>query len=263
MSLEPHEGTYFNPDFLDLLEYFGPFFRLEWCNPIEAKLDVEWEEGEYESIEDFHRRSFIMLYHEIGLMSLGLSRQYIAQILDMTAGKANTSVLVVGGGSGQLGLALHTLGFKVSFADNFGQSLYFLAWRLRRRKLNRPIYILDDIDTVISEHHLAVCLDFIGRIEHQGRRLALLDRLADLGKIVMVNLPYQKGSGPRPVIDPIGLANYVTAKYGCFIEDYFSPYRDGIKPIEGAQPWERLLIYGKTVDQMVERAKKAPYGIAA
>ena len=177
---------YFHPDYLELLEFYGPEFRLDWCDADDGKGTQDANSDKYKDNEDFIRNTRVFVYQSIGLMVQGIHRPYIAKLLELTADQP-ASIIEVGAGGGQLGLALHTFGYKVSFADLYSQSFNFLTWRLHKRGLELPVYCLDFASVEIPQHDVAICFDVMEHCE-PDEQLRLLHRLADMGKSVMVNL---------------------------------------------------------------------------
>src|SRR3990167_9698304 len=111
----PPQKRELHPDFYELAEYLGPQMRFEWCDAQDIK--GHNEAGRDKTNEDFVRQTHVFLYQNIGLMEQGIHRPYIAHLLGLAADLGPSTVLEAGPAAGQLGLALHTLGFAVSFAD--------------------------------------------------------------------------------------------------------------------------------------------------
>lgn len=238
MNLNAKPQFYIHPDFLELHRYLGPRFNLNWCTASDQKGEDDANSGNYSDNQDFIRNSIVFVYQSIGLMAQGIHRPYIAKILECTADMGSCSILEYGAGGGQMGLALHTLGYRVSFADLYSQSLLFLLWRLRERRLDLPIYVLGE-GVIIPHHDIVICFDVIEHCELQ-MQLDILDKLAEIGSGVFVNLIRGDG-GENPglhfEVDVEKLTEHVCQRHKCWFGDYY----------EGKQ---RLLIYGDAVDTL-------------
>lgn len=221
-----------HPDFYELSDYLGPAFRLDWCDATDDKL-VD-ERARYTDEIDFVRNTQIFCYQSIGLAYQGIHRPYLAEFLRRTANQAGISVIDVGAGGGQFGLALHTLGYSVSFADIYSQSQLFTVWRLRRRGLTLPVFSLDDDWTLIPRHDWATCLDVLEHLTPEAQR-DWLERLARLGKRVLVNLIAGEGGelpGVHRAVDVDALLGFVRSRWPVYSEAFYG----------GRQ---HLLIYGE------------------
>ena len=178
MIISP-QGTSIHQSFWELLEYDPQGFRIEWCSSRDEKGNEE--AAKYKDEYEFARDTMIYCYQGIGLMGQGIHRPYIARLLAMTADKLGVSVLDVGSGSGQLALALHELGYTVSMADLWGQSIRFAAWRFRRRGIEIPIYILNSAPPVqIPSHNIVTCFDVLEHLAPDDQK-SLCERFCQAG----------------------------------------------------------------------------------
>ena len=237
----PLSSNYIHEDFYELLRYLGPAFNLAWCNASDQKGQQDASSGRYATNEEFIRNTLVFAYQSIGLMTYGIHRPYIAKLLELIPNQFPVTVLDYGAGGGQLGLALHTLGFVVSFADMNSQSLNFLQWRLRERRLNLPVYILDMPDLEIPHHDVCACFDVIEHCDPDAQ-LSIIHKCAEIGDTVFVNLirdDREKSHKLHFPIDMDGLTNYVSANWPTWYQDYY--------PDDNGVFRQRLLIYGEGV----------------
>lgn len=240
MTYDFNDALYIHPDFLELQDYLGTQFKLEWCDASDTKGKTDANSG-YKSNDDFIRNTMVFCYQSIGLMAQGIHRPYISKLLDVTHDMGSCSVLDYGSGGGQIGLALHTLGYKVSFADLYSQSSLFLSWRLRRRGLNLPVYLLDFASVVIPHHNIAVCFDVIEHCDHD-EQLRIIHHLADLADSVFINLIRGTGGeipGLHFEVNPEELTSYISNLWPCWSSDYYKDDSGVYK--------QRLIIYGEKV----------------
>ena len=233
-----------HPDFYELADYFGPLMHYDWCDSDDDKGHEEAER--YRTNEDFVRMTHVFLYQNIGLMEQGIHRPYIAHLLRLTADLGPMSVIEVGPAAGQLGLALHTLGFRVSFADIWSQSLMFLIWRLHRRRLNLPVYVWDSRLTVIPQHDFAICFDVLEHLTTFEEQTKTLDELAKVGLVVMINLVLEEEShGAHTALDAPRIIQYIKSKWDpVAVEDHY-PDANGV-------PRQKLVIYGARVEAVTD-----------
>ena len=231
-----------HPDFLELSDYLGSSFNYNWCNASDEKGHEDAKSGKYVDNSAFVRNTPVFAYQSIGLAVQGIHRPYIARILELSADKGPVSLIEVGAGGGQLGLAFHTMGFDVSFADLYSLSQNFLLWRLRQRHLNLPVYVLDMEDMKIPKHDVAVCFDVI---EHcnPDEQVSLIHRCAELGSAVFMNLIRGDGTELDSLhfaVDIPALTEYVNSHWTATWTDYYPDDK-------GAR--QRLLIYGDGVNK--------------
>jgi len=237
MSLQiPSEHGFMHPDFFELAAYLGPQFRLDWCNSNDSKGHEEAQR--YSDNLEFMRNTDIFCFQNIGLCVQGIHRPYIAKIMELSADKGGVSFLEVGAAGGQLGLALHTLGFRVSFADIYSRSILWLLWRLHGRRLNLPVYILEDGWDKIPHHQIASAFDVIEHLSPEDQ-IGLLENLAATADTVLVNLIRGDGSeleGLHFEVDIDGLTQYC--------EEHWKTAHFDFYPDESGVPRQRLLVYG-------------------
>ena len=244
MSLILKFDEYIHDDFWELLDYFGSDFQLTWCSSHDSKAETDRNRTEnvYKDYADFNRRTHIFCYQSIGLIQQGTHRPYIAELLKHSADKGPVKVLDVGSGGGQLGLALHTLGFDVSFADLYSESFKFLAWRLRRRQLNRPMYLLDT-NSDIPLHDVVICFDVMEHLVIEEQHI-LIHQCAEWGRNVFMNLIRGDGhdiEGVHHPVDVEGITEYVGRTWNMWWKDYY-PTKDGVYR-------QRLMVYGEGVQE--------------
>lgn len=235
MILVPREGQYLHPDYYELAEFFGPDMRWDWLGSDDKK--GEADSARFVNNDDFIRRTHVFCYQNLGLMTQGIHRPYIARMLNMAADHGQSKFIDVGAGGGQLGLAMHTLGFQVSFADIQSVSLMYLVWRLHKRRLALPVYNLDS-DTQIQRQHMAACFDVLEHLT-EPEQDALLDRLDTIAEVVLVNLVHGDGTelpGLHYKLDP----DRIKARVGKHLSE-------GFYPDAGGKPRQTLLIYGERV----------------
>ncbi len=237
----PLTSNYIHEDFYELLRYLGPAFNIAWCNASDKKGQDDASSGRYKTNEEFIRNTLIFAYQSIGLMTYGIHRPYIAKLLELTANKFPLTILEYGAGGGQLGLALHTLGYVVSFADMNSQSLNFLMWRLRERRLNLPVYILDTPNLEIPRHDVCTCFDVIEHCD-PDTQLSIIHKCAEIGETVFMNLIRGNGTELDKLhfaVDVDKITEYVFANWPAWYQDYWLD-DDGVFR-------QRLLIYGDGV----------------
>lgn len=239
------DGTplYYHPDFFELQEYLGPLFKLDWCDARDDKAETEALLSTDDN-DTFMRSTMVFAYQNIGLMTRGIHRPYLAKLLEYTAEQYGVTILDVGAGGGQIGLALHTLGYKVSFADIYSQSMFFLLWRLRQKKLDLPVYCLDfdgAYNQEIPRHNICVCFDVL---EHLPRdeQTKLLEKMGDKwGEAIFVNLVRDsKHPGIHGDVNFDFLTNFVSQRWTTTYSDHYPEPGNGT-------PRQRLLIYGTAV----------------
>lgn len=241
MPLVFSDKRHVHPDFMELSDYLGPQFNYNWCNASDEKGHEDANSGKYKNNDEFVRNTHIFCYQSIGLMIQGIHRPYIAKILELTADEGPVTLIEIGAGGGQLGLAFHTLGFDVSFADLHSFSQQFLLWRLRQRKLNLPVYTLDMADVEIPKHDVAVCFDVMEHCDSE-EQFRLMHRCAEMGNSVFMNLIRGDGSelgGLHFAVDIDKLTAYAVAHWKTAWLDYY--------PDTGGVYRQRLLIYGNGV----------------
>ena len=235
---------YYHDDYNDLLRYFGPAFKLNWCSARDDKSSEDRAEGHYADNEDFDRRTHIYCYQSIGLMVQGIHRPYIAKILEHCGDMGPASLIEIGSGGGQLGLAMHTLGFNVSFADLYGESFKFLTWRLKDRRLERPVYLLDFGDFEIPKHDIAVCFDVMEHLDPDEQK-RLVHRCADLGTNVFMNLIHDERAFMDDVHFPLDTENLTDYIYNLYPSMWWADYY----PDDKGNFRQRLVIFGDGVSR--------------
>ena len=235
MTFNISSTNWIHPDFFELQRYLGPQFNLNWCNASDTKGKEDANSGRYTGNENFIRNTMVFCYQDIGLATQHIHNPYIAKLLECTS-DMQCSILDYGAGGGQIGLALHTLGYRVSFADLYSQSLMFLIWRLQERKLDLPVFMISD-DAIIPHHDMVVCFDVI---EHcnPDTQMTVIHKTAELGSSVFMNLIRGSGdelSGLHFEVDIDKITDYISANWKCWWKDYY----------DGRQ---RLLIFGDGVN---------------
>lgn len=224
-------------EWFELERYFGPDMRWDWCTCLDDKADQEAKV--FGNNIEFIEKSQVFIYQGLGLMIAGIHRPYISRILSMTADKGPLSLIDVGSGSGQFGLAMHTLGFRVSFADVWSQSVKFLIWRLKERRLDLPIFVLNDPKTEIPQHNLATCFDVLEHIPGLEEQKKMLDRLGEMAGAVFVNLVRGESHAMHFGLDFEALTKHVLDKWAGAAEDFY--------PDENGVARQRLLTYGDDI----------------
>jgi hypothetical protein len=224
-----------HPSFLELQDYLGSAFSPNWCEPGDEK--AAQDRAEFEGTdEEWTASTHVFAYQNIALAVMGIHRPYLARLLERSENRWGLSVLDYGAGGGQVGIGLHYLGFKVSFADIPSRSLMWLMWRLRKQRLDLPVYAISP-DIEIPHHHVVLCFDVLEHL-HEATREATLIRLGELGSIVFVNLVRDE-HGIKDVHIPLdfeAITAFVRERWDCEAEDFY-PDANGI-------PRQRLLIYG-------------------
>jgi hypothetical protein len=232
------EVFHLHHDFQELALFLGPEFNLKWCDASDEKGHIEAQK--YATNAEFMRDTLIFCYQNIGLMAEGIHRPYIAKLLDMAGDAPMPSVIDVGAGGGQLGLALHTLGWRVSFADIFGRSWTWLNWRLQHRRLFLPLYIWNAVDVVIPRHNFALCFDVMEHLTPDEQH-KLLENLAIVGEIVMVNLVIEtRDMAMHTKINAQAITDWIGERWNGWATPYY--------PDEHGEPRQWLLIYGDGVN---------------
>uniref|UniRef100_A0A6M3KKG4 Putative methyltransferase n=1 Tax=viral metagenome TaxID=1070528 RepID=A0A6M3KKG4_9ZZZZ len=234
---------YWHPDFEELLEFFRDRFALDWTvYRAEDTARLDRNLGRYMNDEDFTRRTAIFCYHNLINTLQGVHRKYMALLFQLTADCGPVSILEVGPGGGQLGLALHTFGFRVGFAELLSTSALYLVWRLRNRQIDLPVYIIDAEPCDIPKYNVVIAFDVIEHIETHDDQVKLLDRMSEWGEMVMVNLLCNDPlPGVHHDVDVPRLTEHLLAKlpgktwFGDFYPDDHGVSR------------QRLLIYGDGV----------------
>jgi hypothetical protein len=231
------KGGWMHPSFCELADYLGPYFDLTWCVSDEDKA-VEDRASFDGSDKEWTRRTLIFAYQNIALSTQGIHRPYLARLLNSTGDRYGLRVLDYGAGGGQMGLALHFLGYRVSFADIYGQSLTWLCYRLRALKLDLPVYPIDEPTLEIPHQHIALCFDVLEHLEPEVQKQTL-ERLGKLADIVFVNLirdTDDSHKGIHQALDFQELTDFVASKWKCIVEDFY--------PDEEGKARQRLLMYG-------------------
>lgn len=237
-----HNGGALHANWIELSRYLKENMHWNWCNSDDRKGDEDARR--FASNDEFMAQTDVFMYQNIGLMIQGIHRPYFAQILEMTADRSNATLIDVGAGGGQIGLAFHELGFHVSWADIEGRSIAWLMWRLARRHIDRPVFILDARTVpLIPRHDIAVCFDVLEHLDLNAQ-LDLLDNLARWADVVFVNLirdDRPETQGIHTSVDFERVGAYVHSKWNGVERDYY--------PDAQGKPRQRLLIYGEGVRQ--------------
>ena len=242
---------YFHPDFEELLDFFGEKFALDFTLRSPASTArMDRDAGQYTSDEDFNRRTTLFGYHNIINMLQGVHRKYLALLFQLTADCGPVSILEVGPGGGQLGLALHTFGFKVAFAEMVSVSALFLAWRLRRRRLDLPLYLIDNVEIDIPFHNVVIAFDVVEHIKTHVAQAEFLHKMAEWGSLVMTNLLFNDPlPGVHHDVDVERLTGHLRRSMPgrVWSGDYY--------PDAEGNPRQRLVIYGTGVEVVDDSLK--------
>jgi 2-polyprenyl-3-methyl-5-hydroxy-6-metoxy-1,4-benzoquinol methylase len=231
-----------NSDFSQLERYLGDEFDLSWCGSGDEK--VHTDAIRYDTNDEFARNTLVFCYQNIGVMMQGIHRPYIARLLEMTTDWPAPSLIDVFAGGGQMGLALHTLGFRVSFADIASRSLDWLKWRLNERQLDLPVYNWDEQTDEIPQHDFVVCFDALEHLAPDDRH-DLLERLSKIGRIVMVNLIVDhrpEMAGVHLETNPQEIIAWIQERWKAVAWPFY-PDQDG-------EPRQWLVIYGEGVKEV-------------
>ena len=230
-----------NSAYNDLLDFLGPEFQPLWCSSDDTK--GEEDRKSYFSNEAFINNTMVFSYQSIGLMQQGIHRPYFARILQQCADRGAVTLLDVGSGAGQLGLAFHALGFHVSLADVLSRSMLFAEWRLRKHGLDTiPIFELDQNANwfpPVPPHQIVTCFDVLEHLEPAVQK-RLLAWMGEIGGLVFANLIIDDSHpGMHLPIDVDDLVAHVQKKWQAELSDYY-PGKDN-------KPRQHLLIYGSGV----------------
>jgi hypothetical protein len=232
-----------HPDFMELLRFYGKDFRLDWCNASDEKGEQEAAKAIAEGKgETWPQDTPIFSYQGIGLAAAGIHRPYIARLLMDTANKGPLQILDIGSGSGQDGLALHTLGFRMSFMDIYGASLKFLLWRLMERRLSLPVYLWQHRD-IIPHQDIAICFDVLEHL-NPDQRTGLLLWMGTVAGAVYTNV----------IIDNKNVALHKRQTIEEVVGPLMGPYGDKMwvepfYPDAAGAPLQYLVLYGDLVRQ--------------
>lgn len=242
--IPPLSSNYIHEDFYELLRYLGPAFNIVWCNASDIKGQEDAASGKYKTNEEFIRNTLVFAYQSIGLMTYGIHRPYVAKLLELTPNRFPVTLLEYGSGGGQLGLALHTLGFIVSFADMNSQSMNFLQWRLRERRLNLPVYMLDMPDLEIPHQDVCTCFDVIEHCD-PDTQLSIIHKCAEIGSTVFMNLIRDDRSASHKLHFPVDIdkiTDYVFTNWSgkAWFQDYYADDNGVFR--------QRLIIYGEGLE---------------
>jgi glycosyltransferase involved in cell wall biosynthesis len=132
--------------------------------------------------EAFYRTSRAYLYDLTVFAMSGTKAPYHAEIRSVT--NPGARLLDYGCGIGADGLRLASDGYDVAFCDYDNPSTAFLRWRLGRRGLQSPVYLLGSGE-VPAGFDLAYSFDVI---EHVDDPMAFLGELETRASMVAVNL---------------------------------------------------------------------------
>jgi len=162
----------------ELAEYLGDAFNPKLLTGSDALVMNEFRR--YHSAEEFYKRNTIYLYH-LTVFGQSAWKQPFYQFVREVSQPCE--VLDYGCGVGMDGLALAEYGYAPVFADYDSKCTEYLRWRLKRRGMDTPVYDVEK--DAIPRFPLVVSFDVVEHVEDQW---TFLQRLAALGKTVVVNL---------------------------------------------------------------------------
>jgi SAM-dependent methyltransferase len=188
----------------ELAEYLGDAYDPSLLTGNDALVMDEFRR--YHSAEEFYKRNTIYLYH---LTVFGQSdwKQPFYQFVREVSQPCR--MLDYGCGIGADGLALAESGYIPAFADYESKCTDYLKWRLKRRELVTTVYDIEKDN--IPRFPLVVSFDVI---EHAEEQWSFLCRLAELGRVVVVNLTKRPPlRGLHFPVDAAGLEARIGSEY--------------------------------------------------
>jgi hypothetical protein len=142
------------------------------------------------------------------------------------------SLLEYHAATGWFGLPLaDDYGYQVNHADYQSRCTTFLNWRLKRRKSEAEVWKLDE---AIPAHDVVLCYDALQRYAPKDR-WALVERLAGLGALVILDADVRQVENAAELIERIGrayevashkVANHYVNLMAFFTEKYANPNTD-------------------------------------
>lgn len=164
----------------ELAEYLGAEYDSTLLTGSDALVVDEFRR--YHSPTEFYKRNTIYLYHLTVFGQSVWKRPYYQFVREVAK---PCKVLDYGCGIGVDGLALAEYGYVPSFADYESRCTDYLKWRMQKREWDNPVY---DVEAdKIPRYPLVISFDVMEHVE-PDEQWAFLQRLAEVGRIVIVNL---------------------------------------------------------------------------
>ena len=126
-------------------------------------------------------------------------------------GGSSLSILEYPAGIGSFGLALAEMGYEVAFADYQGKPAEFLRWRLKRRKVNWPVYDAEKDEI----HHRDVAVSFWTAQRYPPeQQWKFINDLAEYAGLIVMDLDGRWASLPCfHAVDGPALVEQIVQKY--------------------------------------------------
>jgi hypothetical protein len=168
----------------ELEQYLGERFDpalLRWRDT-----DVVDELRQYKDAREYRRRSKLRVYRQAHLGESSWRKPYLQFVREVCG---PTDVLDYHCGVGSFGLRLQDdYGYRANFADERGECIKFLKWRIEQRGAGSRVYDIDKDE--IPRHSLAICFDKI-LLYPPEQQLGAIKALAVLADVVILNLNTQ------------------------------------------------------------------------